>query len=151
MNQYLLKTIEFPPFILSQVISKVSPDRFDERIAPDRFTLREAIAHLADWEPIFRERIELGVQTPGATIVVYDEALFAEERNYADQDVYENLLRYSAERKKTASLVGTLSEEDFEKSLVHPELGLINLDDLANLILGHDMYHIEHACNFIEP
>ena len=149
MNHYLLKTIEFPPIVLSQIISKLPAGQVDVRVSEDRFTLREAVAHLADWEPIFRERIELVVKHPGSTITVYDEGQFAIDRNYAAQDVRENLKRYAQERKVTAKVIHGLSQEDLGKRLNHPELGDLSLDDLVNMILGHDMYHIEHAASFL--
>ena len=57
MNAYLFPGLEFGPRIVARLVEQIPAARYDERTNPSRFTLREAVAHLADWEPILRDRI----------------------------------------------------------------------------------------------
>lgn len=149
MNPYLLPVLDFGPLTLQRLLTKIEPHRMDESLSPDRFTPREAIAHLADWEPILRGRLETAVNTPGATIAAYDEGARAEEMGYRSWNVSESAGKFLAERRKTQAWLKTLKPEDWDKSVVHPERGVLTVRDLANMLLGHDLYHIEHLTQYL--
>lgn len=57
MNAYLLPSIEFGPAILRRLFTLLPEDQLDVSLEEGRFTPRQVIAHLADWEPIMRQRI----------------------------------------------------------------------------------------------
>ncbi len=40
---------------------------------------------------------------------------------------------------------------DWGKAIVHSERGQMTTYDQANMMLGHDMYHIEHLSQYLEP
>ncbi len=147
MNPYLLKSIEFGPIVLRKVVASIPESRWDEA-QPDRFTLREAVAHLADFEPIFRARMEWVLSEPGVTITPYDEEQLAIDHDYAAQDLQANLDKFAHERSLTATFLRGLTIEEFATPYVHPQLGPLVLEDQANMLLGHDLYHIEHAMTF---
>lgn len=149
MNPYLLPVLDFGPLTLQRLLAKIEPHRMDESLSPDRFTPREAIAHLADWEPILRGRLETAVDTPGATIAAYDEGARAEDMGYRSWNVSESADKFLAERRKTQAWLKTLKPEDWDKSVVHPERGVLTVRDLANMLLGHDLYHIEHLTQYL--
>ena len=145
MNPYLLKSLEFGPIVLERIVGQIPQSRFDERTSNDRFTLREAVAHLVDFEPIFRGRMEQANSNPGCAVIVMDEGQMAIDHDYASQDVHRNLEMFVSQRASTAAFLRTLSPSDFQKTMVHPQLGPLAIEDVANLLLGHDLYHLEHA------
>jgi hypothetical protein len=71
------------------------------------------------------------------------------DHDYAHQDLFENLRLFGEERGKTTAFLRSLSPSDFEKPLHHPNLGPLKLEDIANFLLGHDIYHLEHAALFL--
>ena len=77
MNPYLLPALPMGPVIVARLLEEIPHARLDEAMQEGRFTAREVIAHLADWEPIMRERILLARDAPGATIAVLDESEMA--------------------------------------------------------------------------
>lgn len=116
----------------------------DEPSSQGRFSPREVIAHLADWEPILREeRIVAPLASPGLTVAAYDEGELAERNNYAAKDPHEQAALYAVERQKTVTLLKSLTEEQWRVSMKHPERGEMTVYDMANLLVGHDMYHVE--------
>ena len=149
VNPYLLKSLEFGPSVLKSIIDRVPADRYDATLIPDRFTLREAVAHLVDFEPIFRGRMEDAYREPGITVASRDEEQMAIDHNYAHQDLEENLAKFIEERKTTAAFLRSLPKEAFETPLVHEQLGSLVIEDIANLLLGHDLYHLEHAALYL--
>jgi hypothetical protein len=104
---------------------------------------------LADWEPILLGRIRTAVQTPGATIQAYDESARAEEMAYKTRDPFAEANLFAKERKTTAEFLRTLAPEDWAKTVQHPERGQLSVYDLANMLIGHDMYHVEHLTQFL--
>ena len=150
MNPYLISAIEFGPAVVRRIVNLIPADRLDEAIEPDRFTPREVIAHLADWEPIDRDRLTSGVEMPGSTIQPYAEAQMAVDHDYAHSNLASELERYTNERKITAEYMRRLTSEDMAKSVNHPERGIQTVSDLCGVILGHDVYHIEQLSAYLE-
>lgn len=148
MNAYLFPGLEFGPRIVERLVQQIPVGRYDETTNPARFTLREAIAHLADWEPILRGRIEQAVADPDSAVQGLDEGIRAVEQNYGTWDVKEQLAVFTAERAKTIAYLRTLSAEDWQKAITHNEKGRQTVADQANQFLGHDLYHIDHLTEF---
>jgi len=58
IRSYLLSDLECAPDVLSRLLSGITdPALYDHRPDPSRFTLREMVAHLADWEVVFFTRL----------------------------------------------------------------------------------------------
>jgi hypothetical protein len=83
------------------------------------------------------------LRNPGGPIHGIDEGERAKEQNYAEADWRECCRRYKDERAKTKAWLETLKEGDWEQFVVHNERGKQTLYDQANLLLGHDLYHID--------
>src|SRR4051794_26998150 len=123
MNPYLLISIETGPELIDRLFRRIPRDAWDRRLDPDRFTAREIIAHLADWEPEFRGRMLTAKSQPGAPVEVYDEGEWAIEHGYADKDPQSEMKSYRAGRKDTADFLRALDMSDFDLYVVHPEGG----------------------------
>ncbi len=149
MNFYLLPSIEMGPLAVQRLLRLIPAHRLDEAVHPDRFTPREVAAHLADWEPIMRQRIQAAVTTPGQTIVAYDEGQMAVDHRYRELDPYEQADRYRTERGATAAFLRCIPPDAWRNTVHHPERGPQSAEDLANLLLGHDLYHIEQLSEYL--
>ena len=134
---------------VQRLIQAIPADQYDRRTEPDRFTLREAIAHLADWEPVMRGRIQACVQAPGSEVKDWDEEQMAIDNDYASQDPLKNTQTLLEERVKTIDFIKSLSEEQWAGTCIHPVRGEMSAYDWANTTLGHDAYHIEHFTQFL--
>jgi len=150
MNAYLFPGLELSPRIVEQIVKQIPGARYDDKTDPDRFSLREAVAHMADWEPILRDRIVLAVEKPDSPVQGMDESVRATDKNYPAWDVTESLRTFSAERAKTIAFLRSLAVEDWSKAVDHNEKGRQTVMDQANQFLGHDLYHIEHLMGFFE-
>lgn len=143
VTRYFFAALEFAPTIIKELIERLEISSLTVPTGPDRFTPQEAVAHLADWEPIFQARLRKGVETNGGLIEVYDESVRAIERGYATTDVQEALAIFREERIKTIEYVKSLSDEQLAHTITHPELGPVTVAAYAWTIIGHDVYHIE--------
>jgi hypothetical protein len=151
VNFYLLPGLEYGPRIILRLLDQLPPDCLDRPLDPERFTAREVVAHLADWEPIMRERVRIAVTSPGVVIPAYDEGQMALDHAYAGSDPVEQAELFARERRLTVEFLRTLSAEDWPKEVQHPERGPQSAADLANMLLGHDLYHIEQLSAYLQP
>lgn len=125
-------------------------DRLDVPTYPGRFTPREVIAHLADWEPILREeRMVEPLRNPGCAVLAYDEGERAADRGYTRLDVAAQLEVFATERAKTLAFLRGLKGEAWRATMIHPERGEMTLNDVANSLVGHDTYHVEQLLHVI--
>ena len=143
MNPYLLSVMEFGPKVVAGVFSRIPAALWDTPIAVDRFTPREVIAHLADWEPIVLERMKTAFTAPGSTVQPWDEGLMAVTNGYRKLDPLEQLQLFTQRRADTANWLRSVPVALWSQAVLHPERGRLSIEDQANHVLGHDLYHIE--------
>ncbi len=150
MNAYLFPALEASPDIFASLISRIPAEKLDTATHAGRFTPRQVIAHLADWEHILREeRIVTPVSIPGSPVNAYDEGERAIERNYDATDVQEQIALFRAERMKTIEVLKGLSRVQLASTMIHPERGVSSVNDLANTMVGHDVYHIKQLTDLL--
>ncbi|RYG37552.1 DinB family protein [bacterium] len=143
-NRYTFQ-LAHTPEILKRIVDCVHAENFNEKIEADRFTLSEMVAHLADFEDIFLDRMRLAVEKPGASIVTFDPDERSVEKAYASRDLVHELVVFANRRRDTMTFLQELCADDRKKFFVHPELGAITVDQQVALMSGHDLYHINQA------
>jgi DinB superfamily len=94
----------------------------DARPAPEKWTAREIVHHLADSEmtSAIRLRKLLAEDTP--TIYGYDQEVFARTLYY-DRPIAESLAAFRAARRSTAELLDRMTADQWRRSGVHSESG----------------------------
>lgn len=148
MTRYSL-AIELTPRALFRIIDCVQPARYAERLTEDRFTLLEMVAHLSDMEDVFLERMRLAMRKPGSTVEPVDETKRAVEKRYAERDIHHELDVFDNRRRDTMDFLRGLSPEEWKLHVVHPEFGDMTIEDLTHFVLGHDLYHLEQAAQYL--
>jgi len=143
MHAYLMPALELSPRLIARLFSQIPKERWDVPVEPDRFTPREVIAHLADWEPIMLGRMKSAAAHPGAAIEVFDEGQMVVENDYRGSNPDVQLKLFAERRAGTIAWLRALPQEAWSRSFLHPERGLQTIEDQANLFVGHDMYHGE--------
>jgi len=148
-NAYLLSSLRKGPVVVQWIVAHASPEVYDTKTDPERFSFREAVAHLADWEPILQARAKQIKENPGSIIVGYDEGQRAIDENYAAVDPAEAVKRWAESRDESIEYFKTEAPGFWDSVARHSERGDISLYDLANMEVAHDMYHIEHLLEFL--
>jgi uncharacterized damage-inducible protein DinB len=137
------------PESLKRLIDDVKPEKYEERVAPDRFNLIEMVAHLADFEDIFLDRMRSAQEFPGKTIVAYDPDQRAEEKHYATRNLHHEIEVFENRRRDTIEFLESLKPEEWGLAFKHPEYGDITIDEQVALMLGHDLTHLEQATHYL--
>ncbi len=147
---YLLIDLTSAPDVLEKMLETVTdPHAYDQRPDPDRFTLREVIAHLADWDKVFLGRMKQTRDADRPTLQGIDEGQVAIDHHYAGLDPAESLARHKANRAEMVEFLRSLSPAEWERIGNHTELGPITLTAQAVLVGAHDGYHRQQVVCYV--
>lgn len=145
MNPYLTNVLPHSPEILNRLISTIDSSKLDIPTYPGRFSIREVVAHLAEWEPILLERMKKALHESGSEVQGLDEGEMAVAGRYSETDIEERLNAFKESRSRTVAFLNGVKPDEWERFVVHTERGKQTLYDQANLLLGHDIYHLEQV------
>lgn len=81
---YVLNGLEAAPLVQARLLKDCT--EWDARPELDRFTLREMIAHLADWEVIWMDRVVRFTTEVHPYLESIDEGQIAIDNDYANLD-----------------------------------------------------------------
>lgn len=155
VRKYLLAALAGTPDVLDGFL-KAIPDGdpfWDFRPYPERFTLREVLAHLADWEPIFLERMIRIRDEAQPDLPSYDEGQYVLENDYAHQSPQANLVRFREGRARMHAFLQGLDPESWERTGRFLMDGPANsqqttLEAWAVEVIGHDGYHTQQVAQW---
>ena len=150
IRHYLLVDLESAPDVLARLLPALTdPAALDRQPDPERFTLREMLAHLADWEAVFLKRLTQTRDEENPTLQGLDEGQIALDHDYAHADPQECLARYKTGRGKIVAFLRELSPDQWERVGTHTEVGPVTIDDQVVLIAAHDGYHRKQALDWL--
>ena len=149
-REYLLISLHGSPLLLRQLVGSVPADdpRWDRGI-DGRFTPREVVAHLADWESIFLARLRQTATEETPDLLKADEGVLAEEHNYAGSDPRAEADRFVSERATTLQYVASLPADAWERVGVHAKIGPMSIEVHAVQMLVHDGFHLEYLSRLL--
>ena len=151
IRKYVLTALSGAPDVMVRLCgSALTTPVVDFRPDPARFTIREVLAHLADWDAVFGGRIKQMLQSENATLVGIDEGEVAIAHDYARADPEECLRRYHDGRAAILVLLSNCVDDDWERQATHTELGSITLEAQAVLISAHDGYHLKQVAEWLK-
>ena len=148
---YLLTALSAQPVIAQALLARTQDESemWDVRPDPDRFSLREALAHLADWEPIWLERVRRFVSDDHPFLPSVDEGLLVIENAYATRSGSDSLTRYASGRKALVEYLRSASESDWDRMATREFVGEMSLYQQAAMILSHDGYHMNQIVEWL--
>ena len=115
---------------VAEALLKITPEELDARPAPDRWTAREIVHHLADSEMTAAMRLRLLLAEDRPHIQGYDQDEFARRLHYErPHEASLELFRYA--REATAELLEWLQPADWLREGTHSESGRYGVEKLA--------------------
>lgn len=152
VHTYLIRALSGTPDVSEALLGglSVNDPRWDLRPYADRFTLREVVAHLADWNPIFEERIRRIRAEEEPILPSYDEGQVAIDNDYAHSNPVENLVRFRAGRATLIALASEIKENEWERAGLYRETDRMTLETYLAHILAHDGYHTAQMVEWVK-
>lgn len=132
--------IQVTPSRLTHLLDTLSKQQIETRPAPDKWSVREIVAHLADTEMAFGFRLRqaaAGVEM----IQPFDQDDWA--RNYDGYDFNSAIATYRALRAWNVAFVRSMTDEQKTQAVTHPERGAMTTWTIVETMAGHDLHHIE--------
>jgi hypothetical protein len=138
------KIAEFGGFALAlpQALREFPSSMWHYQPDPDHWCIQEVIFHLLDTEMIFYSRYRFCVAEPGKPIIRADQDVWARELRYKDGNVDKALAGLVWAIQANYDLLKSLPDDSFAKTVIHPEKGILTLDQMVEAYMGHIPHHI---------
>ena len=127
---------------LERLIKAVPTAKLRKRPAPDKWSVAEILAHLADAEIVggFRMRLILGA--PGTPIAAFDQDAWVTSGHYGKRDPRKSVAQFRVLREANLALLKSLTPEQWKHYGMHSERGQESVEHIVKMFAGHDVNHL---------
>ena len=139
------------PKQVAKLITGVPRKRLTRKPAPDKWSVAEIVAHLADADVVQAFRLRLILGCNGTQIQGYDQNAWAKVGDYTHQDPALCVEAFRLNRERTVRLLRSIPQKLWNNYGVHSERGKETLKRLADLTAGHDLNHLEQIKRLLKP
>ena len=129
--------------VLAELLEGASDQQLRARPSPNKWSVAEILAHLADDEISSAWRYRQMVEHNGITLSGFDQELWARMGDYGSRAPQESLELFRLLRKANLQFLRQLTPEQWECFGIHAERGRITIRSLAAHMAGHDANHVE--------
>jgi hypothetical protein len=146
-----IRSLKKTPLILNHVLRDVNHETARSITdGPDGWNTLQIICHLRDFEEIFYERARIMVEKERPLLTRYDAHQLVIDNDYLNQGYRAALMQFSEIRRKHVEFLESLSPEDWWRSGVHPEHGVISVMEQSMQVALHDVDHIEQIIHMLQ-
>ncbi len=131
------------PQTLRAAVAGMTPRELDARPIPGKWSTKQVICHIADFEPVYVDRMKRVIAENEPTLLSGDPDLFAARLAYDERDVAVELDFIEATRKHMGPILKSLKPADFLRLGNHSEAGPITLEKLLTNITNHIPHHVQ--------
>jgi hypothetical protein len=129
--------------MLTKLIDGLSTRELSYKPAPNKWSIRDIVGHLADGEMVFAYRYRKILAEDKPAIDGYDQDLFAENLRKTNEPFRESLERFKNFREINLKLIRRTPKTDWERHGIHAERGAESFGKIVGLLAGHDLNHLQ--------
>lgn len=126
---------------LERLIKGVPSSRLRKRPSPEKWSVGEILAHLADSEIVIGWRLRQILGAPGTPIQAYDQDSWAAAGHYGKRDPRKSAEQFRVVREANLALLKSLVPEQWKHHGMHAERGQESIEHIVRMIAGHDINH----------
>lgn len=130
------------PRLIEAAVEGMTAEELDARPIPGKWSTRQVIVHLADFEFVNADRMKRVLTQDRPTLLAGDPDAFAERLAYGDRDLDEELQLIRLVRAQMVRILSTLSVEDFLREGVHTDDGPLTLAEVLRRVTIHIPHHL---------
>lgn len=145
LRSQFLNEIEHTPARLREAVKGLSPEQINQPYREGGWTVRQVVHHLADSHLNAYIRFKLGITENNPAIKTYDEALWAELSDAKAADIQASLNLLEALHQRLIQFLRQLSDDQFSRTINHPEFGIVPLDKYLAMYAWHGRHHVAHV------
>lgn len=131
------------PEQLRQAIQGMTADEFDATPVPGKWSTRQVICHISDFEPVYADRMKRVIVEEKPSLPGGDQDLYALKLAYQRRDIDEELQLITAVRQSMGRILNTLNENQFLRTGLHSHDGEVTIADLLERVTHHIPHHIQ--------
>ncbi|MEP7363244.1 MAG: YfiT family bacillithiol transferase [Acidobacteriota bacterium] len=136
--------LESLPSTVRMHVERLGPGGLDTPYRPGGWTARVVVHHLADSHMNSFVRFRLALTEDRPTIKPYDEAAWALLADSQTMDPAHSMAILDGLHARWVVMMRSLSEDDYKRAFLHPELGEVGLDHALALYSWHCRHHAGH-------
>jgi uncharacterized damage-inducible protein DinB len=133
------------PARLRAAVAGLTAEQLDTPYRPGGWTVRQVVHHVPDSHLNAYIRFKWALTEHEPAIKTYDQARWAELPDTREVPVEVSLALLENLHRRWVALLRSLAAADFEKTLYHPDHGVINLDQLLCIYAWHGRHHTAHV------
>jgi hypothetical protein len=141
-EQKPLSVLKSTPTKLKRAIARLTPKQLAKPEAPEKWSIKQVVQHLADSELVWGWRLRLVLSHDRPTITGYDQDAWAERLGYDKVDIRRALEDFTVLRAANLRVLKRTTAADLKRVGVHSERGEESVEHWLKLYAGHDILHL---------
>lgn len=137
-----LAKLEEAPQRLAKLLNAFSVDAVRRAPQAGKWSAVEIACHLRDIDRIYAERVTKAAFSDKPAWWMADNARVSEKLAYRDADVVSVLKEHRRRRGELVSLLRAIPPAAWKRTGLHPKRGELSIEQLAEVIVGHDQNHL---------
>lgn len=137
-----LKVLQSTVRTLKSLLRKGTAAKMKKRPAPDKWSIAEILAHLAESELVFGYRVRMVLMSSGITIQAFDQNAWQRNASYLHKDPKKAFHLFETLRGNNIALLKSISREQWGQYGMHEERGKETVHRMVELFAGHDVNHL---------
>jgi uncharacterized damage-inducible protein DinB len=131
------------PAVLEAALARLTEEQLRTRAAPGQWSPLEVVAHIADAEILYADRLirTLGMDRPALPSLDPDAIQARLPGN--ERDLVEELALIAAVRKRMTRILRSFPAADFQREGIHSEAGPLTVETLLMRVVRHLPHHAE--------
>ena len=134
------EVVETTPLELHRLVGRIGAARITAPRAPGKWSARDILAHLADCEIAFGFRLRQTLAADDHVMQPFDQDRWAAP--YPTYDANVALAAFEALRTWNVALLKTVTPQQMQRRVTHPERGAMTFRTIVETMAGHDLHHI---------
>lgn len=133
------------PARLREAVAGLTPDQLDTPYREGGWTVRQLVHHVPDSHLNAYVRCKLALTEEAPTIRPYDEKRWAELPEAKTAPIEPSLVLLEGLHGRWVLALGGMNPADWQRPLVHLEMGRLTVEQLIALYMWHGRHHTAHV------
>ena len=138
------------PLQMRSAVQGLSAPQLDTPYRPEGWTVRQVVHHVPDSHMNAYMRFKLALTEHQPEIKTYREDEWAKLADSTITPVEVSLQLLAALHSRWVDLLRSMKASDFERTLYHPERGVLTLEQMLALYAWHSAHHLAHITTLRE-
>jgi uncharacterized damage-inducible protein DinB len=140
----LVDQIAATPARMREAVSGLNESQLDTPYRDGGWSVRQVVHHVPDSHMNAYTRVKLALTEEQPTIKPYDEAAWAKLNDVRDTPIETSLVLLETLHSRWDTILRKMTDADFERTLMHPDMGVMTLDAVIAMYAWHGRHHVGH-------